>query len=60
MYTVSPGAAPQPVLAGGRRFLPLEADGETLPSDWYLKLADYAGRMLRKEIAPTSARPIDP
>jgi hypothetical protein len=44
----------------GRRFLPLDADGETLPNDWYLKLADYAGRMLRKEIAPIPARPIDP
>ena len=60
MYKVSPSAATQPVLAGDRRFLPLDADGETLPSDWYLKLADYAGRMLRKEIPLTTVRPIDP
>jgi hypothetical protein len=60
MYKVSPTAATQPVLAGERRFLPLDADGEKLPSDWYLKLADYAGRMLRKEIALIPTRPIDP
>ncbi|MCL5278361.1 MAG: glycoside hydrolase family 71/99-like protein [Planctomycetes bacterium] len=60
MYKAAPSVATQPVLAGGRCFLPLDADGEMLPSDWYLKLADYAGRMLRKEIAPILARPIDP
>jgi hypothetical protein len=60
MYKVSASAATQPALARDRRFLPLDADGETLPNDWYLKLADYAGRMLRKEIAPIPIRPIDP
>lgn len=60
MYKVAPSAAAQPVMPENRRFLPLDADGEQLPSDWYLKLADYAGRALRKEIAPTAARPIDP
>jgi len=60
MYKVSPSAATQPVMPENRRFLPLDADGEKLPSDWYLKLADYAGRALRKEIVPTAARPIDP
>jgi hypothetical protein len=60
MFKVSPSAATQPVMPENRRFLPLDADGEKLPSDWYLKLADYAGRALRKEIVPTAARPIDP
>jgi hypothetical protein len=60
MYKVSPSAATQPVMPENRRFLPLDADGEKLPSDWYLKLADYAGRALRKEIVPTATRPIDP
>ncbi len=49
MYKVSPSAAHQPVMPANRRFLSLDADGEQLPSDWYLKLADYAGRALRKE-----------
>jgi hypothetical protein len=60
MYKVSPSAVTQPVMPENRRFLPLDADGEKLPSDWYLKLADYAGRALRTEIVPTAARPIDP
>ena len=41
-------------------FVPLNIDGEALPSDWYLRLADYAGRTLRKEIALTPNRPINP
>ncbi|MBM3851538.1 MAG: xylosidase/arabinosidase [Verrucomicrobia bacterium] len=60
MYKVSPSAATQPVMPQHRRFLPLDADGEMLPSDWYLRLADYAGRALRKEIVPTPTRPIAP
>ena len=60
MYKVSPSDRTQPVMPHNRRFLPLDADGEELPSDWYLKLADYAGRALRKEFPATAARPIDP
>ena len=60
MYKVSPNAAHQPVTPESRRFLSLDADGEKLPNDWYLKLADYASRALRKEIVPTPARPIAP
>jgi hypothetical protein len=60
MYKVSPRAATQPVLTGDRRFLSLDTDGEALPSDWYLRLADYAGRTLRKEIPLSETRPIDP
>jgi hypothetical protein len=50
----------QPLLDDGRQFLSLDEDGEQLPSDWYLKLADYAGRALRREIPLTEIRPIDP
>lgn len=32
-------------------WLTLDADGQTLPSDWYLRLAREAGRMLRRETA---------
>jgi len=60
MYKVSPDAKHQPVMPESRRFLSLAADGEQLPSDWYLKLADYASRALRKEIMVTPARPIYP
>lgn len=41
-------------------FLPLNADGETLPSDWYLRLTGEAGKALRGEIPLTTQRPIDP
>ena len=60
MFKVSPNARDQPLLDHGRKFLSLDSDGERLPSDWYLKLADYAGRALRKEIPLTKIRPIDP
>ena len=60
MYKVSPDAAHQPVMPASRRFLSLDADGEKLPSDWYLKLADYAGRALRHEIPATPDRPLCP
>ena len=42
------------------RFLPLDADGETLPSDWYLRLAGEGSRVLRGERIATAARPISP
>jgi hypothetical protein len=60
MYKVSVTRDTQPVLGEDRQFLPLDADGERLPSDWYLKLADYAGRALRREIPLSTIRPIDP
>ncbi len=41
-------------------FVPLNIDGENLPSDWYLRLAGEGGKMLRKEIPLTAARPINP
>ena len=42
------------------KFVPLNVDGYNLNSDWYLRLADQAGRMLRGD-SPTSATiPISP
>lgn len=39
-------------------FLTLDADGEALPSDWYLRLTGQASKLLRKEIPLGQERPI--
>jgi hypothetical protein len=41
-------------------FVPLNSDGWTLPSDWYLRLADQAGRMLRGDSPLQRSIPISP
>ena len=41
-------------------FVPLNIDGQALPSDWYLRVADEAGKMLRGEIPVQSQLPISP
>jgi Big-like domain-containing protein len=41
-------------------FVPLDIDGTSLPSDWYLRLANEAGKMLRGESPAQSAVPITP
>jgi hypothetical protein len=41
-------------------FVPLNVDGYNLNSDWYLRLADQAGRMLRGEIPQSATIPITP
>lgn len=41
-------------------FVPLDADGYDLPSDWYLQVADYSQRMLDQTIPLTSELPITP
>jgi hypothetical protein len=41
-------------------FVPLNIDGEALPSDWYLRLAGEGSKMLRGQIPLTSTRPINP
>jgi hypothetical protein len=41
-------------------FVPLNIDGYNFGSDWYLRLADEAGKMLRGEIPVTSTIPITP
>jgi len=41
-------------------FLTLDADGLTLPSDWYLRLAAEGTRMLRGDIPLSASIPITP
>jgi hypothetical protein len=57
MYKCAPTAAQLPAQG---TFVPLNADGYNLGSDWYLRLADQAGKMLRGEIPLTSTIPITP
>jgi hypothetical protein len=55
MYKLVPTPAQLPAQGA---FLALNCDGITLNSDWYLRLADEAGQMLRGEIPLQSAIPI--
>ncbi|MCU0784279.1 MAG: Ig-like domain-containing protein, partial [Verrucomicrobia bacterium] len=57
MYKCVPTAAQLPAQG---TFVPLNIDGYNLGSDWYLRLADQAGKMLRGEIPVTSTIPITP
>jgi hypothetical protein len=57
MFKLAPTQAQLPVEG---TFVPLDADGVTLPSDWYLRLANEAGKMLRGEILLTNQIPIAP
>jgi len=41
-------------------FVPLNIDGQSLPSDWYLRAADGAGKMLRAETPLQLQLPISP
>jgi hypothetical protein len=42
------------------RFLSLDADGERVPSDWYLRVTGEIGRMLRGEVPPQRELPLRP
>jgi len=57
MYKLAPTRAQLPAQG---TFVPLDADGVRLPSDWYLRLANQAGKMLRGEIPLTNAMPETP
>ena len=57
MYKCVPTAAQLPAQGA---FVPLNIDGYNLASDWYLRLADQAGKMLRGEIPVTNTIPITP
>lgn len=57
MFKVAPTRADAPDQG---YWLTLDADGFSLPSDWYMRLADQTGRMLRGEIPVTAAMPISP
>lgn len=56
MYKLAPTAAFKPVRG---KFLSADQDGEALPSDWYLTLADAVGQMLRGERPLTQTIPAD-
>jgi hypothetical protein len=57
MYKLVPTPAQLPAQG---TFLALNCDGITLDSDWYLRLANQAGMMLRGEIPLQTAIPISP
>ena len=57
MYKLVPTAAQLPAQG---EFLSLDCDGITLNNDWYLRLANQAGKMLRGEIPLQTTIPISP
>ncbi len=57
MFKLAPTPAQLPAQG---MFVPLDVDGVNLPSDWYLRLANEAGKMLRGEIPLQSRMPITP
>jgi hypothetical protein len=57
VYKIAATSNDQPV---GVPLVPLDADGISLPSDWYLRLAGAATQMLRGEIPLTVDIPIQP
>ena len=57
MQKLAPTAAQLPAQGA---FVPLNIDGYNLGSDWYLRLADQAGKMLRGEIPLRTQMPITP
>lgn len=57
MFKLAPTTAELPAQGA---FVPLNIDGQNLPSDWYLRLANEAGRMLRGEIPLQTSIPIAP
>jgi hypothetical protein len=57
MFKIAPTPSEQPAQGN---FVPLNVDSYNLPSDWYLQLANQAGKMLRGEIPLQSTMPISP
>jgi hypothetical protein len=55
LFKMAPTSAGWP---SGLQMVPVDADGYTqLPSDWYLQVSDYVGRMLRGQIPATKTMP---
>jgi hypothetical protein len=59
MFKMVPTVGQLPVQAQ-TNLVYLNIDGQNLPSDWYLRLADQASRMLRGQIPLQSSIPISP
>ncbi len=57
LFKLAPTAAELPAQG---TFVPLDADGVNLPSDWYLRVTGEVGKMLRGETPMQSALPIQP
>lgn len=57
MFKLAPTAGDAPAQGS---FVTLDADGQKLPSDWYLRLAGAGSQMLRGDIALTPTIPISP
>jgi hypothetical protein len=57
MFKLAPTAAQTPAQAP---FVALDADGQALPSDWYLRVAGAATQVLRGVKPPTTDLPIVP
>lgn len=57
MFKLAPTKAQLPT---NGNFVPLNVDGVEFPSDWYLRLANEAGKMLRREIPLQNKIPISP
>lgn len=57
MYKIAETSADVPA---GIEVITMDTDGESLPSDWYLRLAGEATKMLRGEIPLTATIPITP
>jgi hypothetical protein len=57
MFKLAPSSATLPV---GASLVPLDADGQTLPSDFYLRLGGAATGMLRGDLPLTATPPVAP
>ena len=57
LFKVAPNAASEPAQGA---YVPLDADGQTLPSDWYLRLTGAASDVLRGKSPRTATIPIQP
>ena len=57
IYKIASNRSMAPIEAS---WVSLDADGYNLPSDWYLRLASYAKKMLNKKIPLSKTMPIDP